>query len=441
MSADVYTPQAGSRILNDWMARGGAKADVKAFGENSVTTGLGYGDLVNILGAAGMSSAGAPVTAETAMRVATVYACVDRIVGAISAVPMGIFERLGGFDRQPVEHDYHWMLNERACEDWSAADAWCYLLACRYMYGDGYAELLRPSVYSSKVIGWQPHHSHRVQPFRDPSTRRKYYRVQPIAGEAYVLDQADMVQISSLGYDGMTSPSPITYAAREPIGVALAGQQFAGKFFSEGATFDYALKTSGDLKPKQREELTAALMARAALGVRAPLILWGGLEPAQLSINPKDAEILATRAFSVEEICRIFGIPPFMVGHTEKVTSWGTGLEAQGANFVRYTLLPTFAKIAQEFNHKLWPVRSRYFVEHNPAALQRGDTKSRFEAYRIGLGRAGEQPFMSAQEIRRAENMAPMELPRNAPAAAPSPAPEPETPPPNNPDTGAPDAP
>ncbi len=111
-----------------------------------------------------------------------------------------------------------------------------------------------------------------------------------------------------------------------------------------------------------------ASLAAKANGSRAPLILSGGLEPAQLSINPKDAEILASRLFTVQEICRIFGVPPHMVGHTEKSTSWQSGLEAMGTGFVRYTLLPHLTQIAQEFNYKLWPQRSRYFLEHVTAA-------------------------------------------------------------------------
>ena len=113
-------------------------------------------------------------------------------------------------------------------------------------------------------------------------------------------------------------------------------------------------------------------------------------------------------------------MPPHLVGHTEKTSSWGTGMEAQGANFVRYTLRTHLVQIAQEYNHKLWPVRSRYFVEHDTSALQKGDMKSRFDAYRVALGRAGEQPFMTSDEIRHAENMPPKVMPANPGSAGPA---------------------
>lgn len=421
-SFDFTSRQHSSRVLSTWLAgRHGAaeRAGIQAFGENSTTTGLSYDDLVSLFSSSGTASSGVSVSPETAMRVSAVYGCVSRIVGAIATLPLGIYERLPGGNRQPVEHDYHWMLNERACEEFSSADAWAYLVSTKLFYGDGIAELLRPSVYSSRVIGWRPLDRRRVQPLRDSSTGQKFYRVQPEHGPAYTLDPADVVQIPSLGYDGLTSPSPICYAAREAVGNALAAQQFSGKLFREGATFDYALQTDHKLDPEQISDLKDSLLARTK-GSRAPLILSGGLKPAVLSINPKDAEILATRLFSVEEICRIFGVPPHLVGHTEKSSSWGTGMAEQGGNFVRYTLMTHLVQIAQEFNHRLWPSRQRYFIEHNTAALERGDTKSRYDGYRAALGRAGEQPFMHVDEIRRAENLPPLDLPQN-PGANPKP--------------------
>jgi len=253
------------------------------------------------------------------------------------------------------------------------------------------------------VIGWEPLHPLSVQPFKHNG--RVLYRVAPPGEQIQTLDSSDIIHLPSMGFDGLVSPSPITYAAREAIGTALAGQRFTGRFFSEGAQFDYALKTEQKLKKDQLDLLKASLISRLQNGGRGPLILDGGLTPAQLSVNSKDAEILATRLFTVEEICRILGVPPHMVGHTEKTTSWGAGIESQGIGFVRYTLQRHLTPIAQELNRKLWPVRERYFVEHITAALERADLKTRYEAYRIALGRAGEQPFMDANEIRRRENM------------------------------------
>ncbi|MCW7542006.1 phage portal protein [Aquabacterium sp. A7-Y] len=399
-----------SRVLGAWLASregGPGRAGIRA--ENGSTTGLTAEQLLNVLGLAGGTGAGVAVTPETAMRVSAVYACVSLIAGAIASLPLAVYER-DGDARRKAKHDYWWLLNEQAHPDMTAFAAWEYLIGAKLFYGDGYAELLRPSQSSNRITAWRPLHPLRVKPFRD-SRGVLLYRVTPEHGPAYVLDSADVIHLPSLGFDGLTSPSPITYAAREAIGIALAAEGYNARFFGEGATFDYALKTESKLGPEQLETLRTSLLARMTGGKnsRAPLILTGGLEPAQLSVNPKDAEILATRLFTVEEICRIFGVPPHMVGHTDKTTSWGSGIEQQGIGFVKYTLQRHLTPIAQEFNRKLWPVRERYFVEHVTAAMERGDLKSRNEAYRIALGRAGEPAWMSANEVRRLENLPPIE--------------------------------
>lgn len=397
----------GSRVLGEWIAgREGAaaRAGLLALGENTVESGtLNISELANLLGASARSAAGVPVTKESAIRVSVVYAAVALVAGAIASLPLAIYER---DDRTKVDHDYWFVLNERAADGWTSFAFWEYLICSKLFHGDGFGRLIRSSVRSSKIIGMEPLHPLSVDPFRHQG--RVLYRVNPIDGSpAYTADSADILHLSSLGFDGLRSPSPITYAGREAIGAAIAAQDYASRFFAGGANIDYALKTASRLTKEQLTELKASLLARAQNGGRGPLILSGGLEPAQLSINSKDAEILATRMFSVEEISRILGVPPHMIGHTDKTTSWGSGIEQQGIGFVRYTLQRHLTQSAQELNYKLWPVRERFFVEHLVEALERADLKSRYEAYRIAMGRAGEMPWMDAQEVRRRENLPP----------------------------------
>lgn len=406
-----------SSVLESWIASQAGAAErlgrealapVQALGDNSRQDGLNPQEFAGLFGTTFGSSAGLQVTPDTAMRVSTVYACVSLLAGAISSLPVGIFER-GAGARQEVEHDYWWMLNEQANEDMTSATAWEYMISAKCFHGDGFAELLRPSHFSNRVIGWKPHHPLRCQPFRD-TDGTKYCRIQPEVGPSYVLDMADVVQLPSLGFDGLISPSPITYAAREVIGAALAGDAYTGRFFNDGGNFDYALKTASKLDKEQLKLLHVALSARrGGPGSRSPLILTGGLEPAQLSVNSKDAEILSTRMFGVEQICAILGVPPHMIGRTEKASSWGTGMAEQGGNFVRYTLRRHLTPIAQELNRRLWPVRQRYFVGHKTEALESGDMKARADGWRVALGRAGEPAWMTVNEVRKAENLPPVD--------------------------------
>lgn len=414
---DLQRTEHRSTVLDGWLAsRGGAvrTGQAQAMAENGKVDDLSMAELVNLLVAGHQTASGEAVTRESAKRVSAVYACVSLIAGAIASLPLGFYERSNG-ERGKADHPYWWFFNESACDGWTSFDAIQYLFESKFFEGDGFGQILRAR-NSNQVIGWKPLHPRTVDPFK--SGGRVLYRVQPSEGAVYVLPPEDMIHLPSLGFDGLRSPSLITYAAREAIGTALAGQKYTGKFFAGGASFDYALKTSSKLKKDQLDMLKASLLARLGNGGRGPLILDGGLEPAQLSVNSKDAEILGTRLFTVEDICRFFGVPPHMVGHTDKTTSWGSGIESQGIGFVRYTLQRHLTPMAQELNRKLWPVRERYFVEHITAALERADLKSRYEAHRIALGRAGEQPFMTVDEIRRLENLGPSDSLKVNPGAS-----------------------
>lgn len=414
---DLQRTEYRSTVLDGWLASRGAAArtgQAQAMAENGKVDDLSMAELVNLLVAGHQTASGEAVTRESAKRVSAVYACVSLIAGAIASLPLGFYERSNG-ERGKADHPYWWFFNESACDGWTSFDAIQYLFESKFFEGDGFGQILRAR-NGNQVIGWKPLHPRTVVPFK--SEGRLLYRVQPSEGAAYVLPPEDMIHLPSLGFDGLRSPSLITFAAREAVGTALAGQKYTGKFFASGGNFDYALKTTSKLKKDQLDLLRASLLARLGSGGRGPLILDGGLEPAQLSVNSKDAEILGTRLFTVEDICRFFGVPPHMVGHTDKTTSWGSGIESQGIGFVRYTLQRHLTPMAQELNRKLWPVRERYFVEHITAALERADLKSRYEAHRIALGRAGEQPFMTVDEIRRLENLGPSDSLKVNPGAS-----------------------
>jgi HK97 family phage portal protein len=139
-----------------------------------------------------------------------------------------------------------------------------------------------------------------------------------------------------------------------------------------------------------------------------PMLLHSGLKIQSLQLPLEELQLLATRQFSIEEICRAFGVPPFMVGHNEKTTSWGSGVEAMGTAFVRYTLAGHLTKIHNEFNRKLFRTYTRV-VEFDTFELERADMKSLMEAFRTAIGRAGEPGFMSVNEVRSFLNLGPSE--------------------------------
>ena len=143
-----------------------------------------------------------------------------------------------------------------------------------------------------------------------------------------------------------------------------------------------------------------------------PFLAHGGMKVKPLSISPEDAQMLQSRAFGVEEICRFFGVPPFMVGHTEKSTSWGTGLEQQTLGFQKFTLRRRLKRIEQALEKQLLTARDRtqgITIEFNIEGLLRGDSKARAEFYRAALGDTQKPGWMVRNEIRKLENLEPID--------------------------------
>lgn len=409
--------RVGSAIRNAWRP----DTQVQA---NLTTTNLTVQELASMI-IGGNSNAGPVVSEGSAMRVSAVYAAVALIAGAISTLPFQVYARTKD-GREPAEHDYWWLLNEQPNPDVSAAVFWEYMVSARLFYGDCFAEIKRPSFRSNKITDLIAHHPLRVTPFRD-TQGKLFYRVVPLVGADYVLNPADMIHVPSLGYDGLRSPSPITFAARQAVGTALAASEYNARFFSNGARPDFALKAPGSLSLDQAQMIRATWGERHA-GVansHLPAVLTGGMEIQQLSLSAQDSQILATSQFQIEEIARVLGVPPHLIGHTDKTTSWGSGVENMGRGFVKFTLKRDLVKFEQEINRKFWPSREKYFVEFDLADIERGDLKSENEAFRIALGRAGEPSWLTVNEVRKAKLLPPRdggdELMTAVPPADPAP--------------------
>lgn len=406
-----------SVVLNAWRAAHGPETcrhrGIQA--SNDVLTNLTADELAQRLGMLATSYAGKSVTEASARQVAAVYACVALIAGAVATLPLPIYERTET-GRKEIDHDYFWLLNESPNPDMSAAAFWEYMVEGLLFHGDAFAEIIRPSPSSNRMIGLRALHPLRVQPFRRANDGQLFYninpdsRCDPQSSIPYVLDPADILHITGPGFNGLRSVSPITYAARQAIGTSMAAEEFSGKFFSTGARPDIVLEAPGKVDPEQVALLRSTWTSRYG-GVEGassgPVVLSNGLKMSQFSLSAEDSQLIATRQFQLEEIARIFGVPPHMIGHTDKNTSWGAGVENMGRGFVKFALRRHLNKIEQELNRKLWPVRARYFTKFNVSDLERGDLKSENEALRIALGRAGEPGWMSQDEVRLIKNLPP----------------------------------
>lgn len=361
---------------------------------------------------------------NTARAVAAVTACVNLIGGSIASMPLHLYRRGQDGAREPYKPDLWWLLNERPHAAWSAAAFWEYMVASRLFHGDAFAEIVRTGRYSPDIQAFDPIHPSRVEVKR-ANGRLRYVIAPLIAGEqSRALDQDDILHVSGPGFDGCRSLSQLQYGLRSAAGIALNADSQAQNYMADGLRPDFAIEVPGVMKTEQLDSLRRTFKDRHSgqTSSRTPVVMSGGMKLHQLTMSAQDAELLATRGFQIEEVCRAMGVPPFMVGHTEKTTSWGSGIEQMSIGFVKYTLQRHLVAIEQELNFKLFKT-SRNFCEFVTAGLERGDIKARFEAYRIALGRAGEARWMDPNEIRSLENM-----PADPKFDNQEPAPAPQTP-------------
>lgn len=377
-----------------------------------------------------------------AMQLTAVSACVNLIAGAIASLPMHVYRRSPEGDlTRDVNSDVWWTLNEEFSPRWTASAGWAFLTASKLLHGDGFAEILRRG---DRVVGLVPIHPNRVRVIVTPDGMRLLYEIQPDPtidspnGETSrirVLDQDDVLHIPGFGFNGKRGMSALRNSLRNSGNLALNAQTFSEKFLHNMARPDFALQTDSNLTDEQFSRIQASLDNRAGpMNAGRPMILDGGLKIQTLTMPLEEMQLLETRKFQVEEIARAFGVQPFMIGHTEKSSSWGSGIEAMGAGFVRYTLRDHLNAFQNEINRKFFRTAARV-AEFDTTELERGDTKAMFEAMRTGLGRAGEAPILTIEEARQT-----LRLPRQMPAGdtVPTPsapaAPEPTVEPSDAPD-------
>ncbi|MCI2243271.1 phage portal protein [Xanthomonas sp. PPL568] len=360
---------------------------------------------------AGQTASGSVVTPVTAMRVSAVFACVNLIAGAIAQLPLHVYERLSD-SRRRADHDYWWLLNEQFSQAWPAAAAWEYMVAQVLLRGDGIAYITRNR--AGQMTGLIPWPRDRVQILEQERTsprepRRLQYTFYDDLGY-FTVDQADVIHLPGFGFNGVCSMSVIQWGARNGIGIAIQGDEHAGKFFSEGGKPEVAIRAEKKMTPGQQDDFRDAWVKKYG-GIqgnrRIPLILTEGLDIKELTMSAVDQQLLESRQWQVIDIARAFGCPPHMIGETSKASSWGTGIEQMSIGFVKQTLGPHLKRFRDELNRKLF-ITDRYFLEHNVESLMAGDSKAQAEYFGKALGGPGAQGWMTVNEVRRTKNLPPI---------------------------------
>jgi len=407
---DLTASYQPSRVLAQWLADDPGRAAragvvVRNAGSGTVTSSDRDGMLA--LFQPILSSAGVPVTDQTAMQVSTVYACLSKLAGSITQLP--IHEYGVGLDGQRERLSptvIWWLLNESPDDAWTAASWKEWIVRCVFLRGDQHTEILRKG---AAVAGLRVHHPDNVRPYRVGS-RIMYDCVDPYTGKAYGVEQDDMLHFTGLGYDGLRSLSAIGYAARQAVGNSLAAANFAGRTLGEGAMPQIALQYPNKMAPDQADLLRKSFVATygGSGGRKLPLVLTEGATAKELSISPADLELMSLRNFEKADICEALGVPPILIGNSEKASSWGTGIEQIVLGFVIFTIKPHLTRWGEELNRKLYK-RAGRFVEFELDALLGGDSKAQAEFFRAALGGPGTgNGWMRINEVRKLKNLPPV---------------------------------
>ena len=257
-----------------------------------------------------------------------------------------------------------------------------------------------------EVVGLYPLMPDRMTVNRDEKGRL-YYEYMVSSDDAKTLKDGtvrlspyDVLHIPGLGFDGLVGYSPIAMA-KNAIGLAIAAEEYGSKFYANGATPSGILEYPGTVKEpdKVRESWNAGFGGSS--NAHKIAVLEEGMKYTPISISPNEAQFLETRKFQINEIARIFRVPPHMVGDLEK--SSFSNIEQQSLEFVKYTLEPWLVRWEQAMQRSLIPQddKSKYFIKFNVDGLLRGDYQSRMQGYAT----ARQNGWMSANDIRELENL------------------------------------
>lgn len=346
--------------------------------------------------------AGVNVNHQSMLTISAVWACTRLISETIATLPLSIYERTSDGKRLAPQHPLHFIIHDQPNTDTTAAVHWEATVAAMLLRGNGRAEKL---MVGGRVVGLQ---------FLDPcrlswsrrSDGKKEWRYTEAGGRQRVIPNDRIWNIPGFTLDGKCGVSVIAYGCRV-FGSALAADTAASSTFAKGLMPTTYYKFPKVLNPTQRDDAREAIKKiSGAVNAGDPAILEAEMDVGTIGINPNDAQMLESRGFSVEEICRWFRVPPFMVGHSEKSTSWGTGIEQQMIGFLTFTLGPWLRRIEQAINKDLLSPadRQRYYAKFNVEGLLRADSAGRAAFYTAMVNNG----VLTRDEVRQLEDREPM---------------------------------
>jgi HK97 family phage portal protein len=375
--------------------------------ENNGLSKQQLGQWISSVSSGSKTKSGMSVTTETALANSALRACVTLLAESIAQLPCELYRRKKDSSREKaIDHPLYDVIRHRPNPKDHAFD---YFELCQGnlgLEGNHFSYIERDAAGYVKHL-W-PISPKKVKVLKGPDGL-PYYDVQGIDG---ILSMRMIHHVKAFSLDGYIGLSPLQ-TSKDVVGLALATEEHAAAVFERGTTMSGVIERPKDAGAIATQEGVDRLLKKFAdrhsglSNAFSVALLQEGMTYKELSMDNEKAQLIASRNFGVTEICRLYKVPPHMIQHLEKTTSWGSGVSEMSLGFLRYTLLPWIKRLeASMMRDFLLPEeRKNFYIEFNFSSLLRGDQKARYESYADGRN-AG---FLSVNEIRRFENMPPIE--------------------------------
>ena len=356
----------------------------------------------------GRTTSGKNVNEITAMQTTAVYACVRILAESIAGLPLHVYQYKGNGKERVPSHPLYFLLHDAPNSEMTSFVFRETLMTHLLLWGNAYAQILRTG--AGRIIGLYPLLPNKMSVNRDDNGELFYIYTTNFGENPSLkksvnikLQKSEVLHITGLGFDGLIGYSPIAMA-KNAIGMTLACEEYGSAFFANGARPSGILEHPSVLKDpsKLRESWQSVYGGSGNTG--KVVVLEEGLKYQQVSIPPEEAQFLETRKFQINEIARLYRVPPHMIGDLEKATF--SNIEEQSIEFVKYTLNPWVVRWEQSLCKSLLSEseKSRYFIKFNVDGLMRGDYESRMQGYAT----ARQNGWLSANDIREMEDMNPI---------------------------------
>lgn len=344
----------------------------------------------------GSTNSGKTVNERTAMQTTAVYACVRILAETLASLPLHTYRYTDNGKEKAIDHQLYSLLHDEPNPEMTSFVFRETLMSHLLLWGNAYAQVFRDR--SGRVLALYPLLPDKMTVDRD-SKGQVFYQYQADGGPV-ILRSDSVLHIPGLGFDGLIGYSPIAMA-KNAIGMAIATEEYGAKFFANGANPGGVLEHPGVVKDPKRIRDSWNAVYQGSGNAHRVAVLEEGMKFSPIGIPPEQAQFIATRKFQLNEIARIFRIPPHMIGDLEK--SSFSNIEQQSLEFVKYTLDPWVVRWEQSMQKVLLlpTEKKEYFVKFNVDGLLRGDYQSRMNGYAVGR----QNGWLSSNDIRELENL------------------------------------